>query len=205
MCDDARLFLFREPGVWRRSRPIACPISRRAGPEVFGVADARPFIAPSPADRSGRRYHGEPGRRRESRQAPRAASSSASCCACWRKPERPFWSTRAAAPRSGSASNAPCILACEPTTALSLPSPLEIARSKLFVGYDSAGGHVASACGVPLISDRQRIRQRADARALAAQGNRDPRRDRSRRSRSRCAQRAYMYIPPLTSSTCPVM
>jgi hypothetical protein len=28
----------------------------------------------------------------------------------------------------------------------------EIARSKLFVGYDSAGGHVASACGVPSIS-----------------------------------------------------
>jgi len=24
--------------------------------------------------------------------------------------------------------------------------------SKLFVGYDSAGGHVASACGLPLIS-----------------------------------------------------
>jgi hypothetical protein len=28
----------------------------------------------------------------------------------------------------------------------------EIARSKLYVGYDSAGGHVASACGVPAIS-----------------------------------------------------
>ncbi len=28
----------------------------------------------------------------------------------------------------------------------------EIAASKLFVGYDSAGGHVASACGIPLIS-----------------------------------------------------
>jgi len=28
----------------------------------------------------------------------------------------------------------------------------EIARSNLFVGYDSAAGHVASACGVPLIS-----------------------------------------------------
>lgn len=27
-----------------------------------------------------------------------------------------------------------------------------VRRSKLFVGYDSAGGHVASACGVPLIS-----------------------------------------------------
>jgi Glycosyltransferase family 9 (heptosyltransferase) len=28
----------------------------------------------------------------------------------------------------------------------------EIARSKLYVGYDSAGGHVASACGAPAIS-----------------------------------------------------
>jgi ADP-heptose:LPS heptosyltransferase len=31
------------------------------------------------------------------------------------------------------------------------PFAAEIARSKLFVGYDSAAGHVASACGVPLI------------------------------------------------------
>jgi hypothetical protein len=32
------------------------------------------------------------------------------------------------------------------------PFAAEIARSKLFVGYDSAAGHVASACGVPLIN-----------------------------------------------------
>jgi hypothetical protein len=32
------------------------------------------------------------------------------------------------------------------------PFASQIAASKLFVGYDSAGGHVASACGVPLIS-----------------------------------------------------
>ena len=32
------------------------------------------------------------------------------------------------------------------------PFAAEIARSKLFVGYDSAAGHVASACGAPLIS-----------------------------------------------------
>lgn len=32
------------------------------------------------------------------------------------------------------------------------PFAAHIARSKLFVGYDSAGGHVASAWGVPLIS-----------------------------------------------------
>ncbi len=32
------------------------------------------------------------------------------------------------------------------------PFAAQIARSKLYVGYDSAGQHVASACGVPLIS-----------------------------------------------------
>jgi len=32
------------------------------------------------------------------------------------------------------------------------PFAAQIARSKLFVGYDSAGGHIASASGVPLIS-----------------------------------------------------
>lgn len=32
------------------------------------------------------------------------------------------------------------------------PFAAQIARSQLFVGYDSAAGHVASACGVPVIS-----------------------------------------------------
>jgi ADP-heptose:LPS heptosyltransferase len=32
------------------------------------------------------------------------------------------------------------------------PFAAQIARSKLYIGYDSAGGHVASACEVPLIS-----------------------------------------------------
>ena len=32
------------------------------------------------------------------------------------------------------------------------PFAAQIARSKLYVGYDSSGQHVASACGAPLIS-----------------------------------------------------
>ena len=32
------------------------------------------------------------------------------------------------------------------------PFAAQITRSRLYVGYDSAGGHVASACGVPVIS-----------------------------------------------------
>jgi ADP-heptose:LPS heptosyltransferase len=31
------------------------------------------------------------------------------------------------------------------------PFAAQIARSRLYVGYDSSGGHVASACGVPSI------------------------------------------------------
>jgi hypothetical protein len=55
------------------------------------------------------------------------------------------------------------------------PFAAQIARSKLFIGYDSAGGHVASACGVPLISiaagfvtDRMRARWRPNGAVLPA-------------------------------------
>jgi len=53
------------------------------------------------------------------------------------------------------------------------PFAAQIATSKLFVGYDSAGGHVASACGVPLISiakgfvsERMAARWRPDGTVL---------------------------------------
>jgi Glycosyltransferase family 9 (heptosyltransferase) len=54
------------------------------------------------------------------------------------------------------------------------PFTAQIATSKLFVGYDSAGGHVASACGVPLISiakgfvsERMAARWRPDGLVLS--------------------------------------
>ena len=53
------------------------------------------------------------------------------------------------------------------------PFAAQIATSKLFVGYDSAGGHVASACSVPLISiakgfvsERMAARWRPDGMVL---------------------------------------
>lgn len=61
------------------------------------------------------------------------------------------------------------------------PFAAQIARSKLYVGYDSAGGHVASACGVPLISiaagfvsDRMQARWRPQGTVIHAD-RRDPR------------------------------
>ncbi len=60
------------------------------------------------------------------------------------------------------------------------PFAAQIARSKLYVGYDSAGGHVASACGVPLISiaagfvsDRMQARWRPQGAVVNAD-RRDP-------------------------------
>ena len=54
------------------------------------------------------------------------------------------------------------------------PFAAQIARSGLFVGYDSAGGHVASACGVPLIgiakgfvSERMAARWRPNGMVLS--------------------------------------
>jgi ADP-heptose:LPS heptosyltransferase len=56
------------------------------------------------------------------------------------------------------------------------PFAAQIARSRLYIGYDSAGGHVASACGVPLIgiaagfvNDRMRARWRPNG--IVIQGN----------------------------------
>ena len=43
-----------------------------------------------------------------------------------------------------------------------------IQKSKFYVGYDSAGGHVAAACGVPLDQHLHRLRLRTHVPALAA-------------------------------------
>ena len=91
------------------------------------------------------------------------------------------------------------------------PFAAQIARSRLYVGYDSAGGHVASACGVPLISIAKGFASDTDAGALEAHRNMVIRGCNAlRRIAARTGQPvprplAHMYIPPLTSSTCPVM
>ena len=91
-----------------------------------------------------------------------------------------------------------------------------IAKSRLYVGYDSAGQHAAAVCGTPLVTvfagfasprmfarwsptgpgPKEVIRvDTASARRGAGAHAR----------RGRPAPAPYMYMPPLTSSTCPVM
>lgn len=74
------------------------------------------------------------------------------------------------------------------------PFATEIARSKLFVGYDSAAGHVASACGIPLISIAkgfvsERMAARWQPRGTVIDGNAPDVLDRVRKALATCTFR----------------
>ena len=91
-------------------------LAARWAKEIFGVDDARPFIAPLPSRRAGG-HHGEPRRRRESGQARRRRFRARTSAHARPKPERRCWSTKAGVRRSASALKRRChSLACARTT-----------------------------------------------------------------------------------------
>ena len=105
VCDDERLFLLRKPQPTAETATILCRCSR-LGAGNFRSRECPPVRRAASVNRSACRYHGQSGRRRKSRQAHRRRFRSAIFCAYWPKPERRFWSTKAAARKSASASNA---------------------------------------------------------------------------------------------------
>jgi ADP-heptose:LPS heptosyltransferase len=77
------------------------------------------------------------------------------------------------------------------------PFAAQIARGKLFIGYDSAAGHAASACGVPLISiargfvsPRMQARWRPNGTVLSGP-----------HALGAVEKALHIYSPPFTSST----
>lgn len=119
--------------------------------EVFGVKSAQPYIAPEPAaeepvDITVSLGVGENQTKRASDEFERdllrmLAATGASLLV----------------DKGGSAAEAARVEKALPAGARThegdfAPFAAQIARSKLYVGYDSAGGHVASASGVPVIS-----------------------------------------------------
>jgi hypothetical protein len=151
VCDDADYFCFPSRAYGGDGSDRLPDLAARWTRDVFGIPDARPFIAPlavtgppaditvslgvgeNPSKRIGGRFERELLRILAETGASVLVDTGASL------EER----TRVeAALQSGMRSH----------TGAFAPFAAEIARSKLFVGYDSAGGHIASACGVPLIS-----------------------------------------------------
>ncbi len=151
VCDDASYFFFPSRAYGGDGTERLPDLAARWAREVFGVADARPFIAPLPVagpaaditvslgvgENPAKRIEGAFERELLSTLAESGASVLVDTGASEEERQRVE-----AAVQPGMRTYAGAFA----------PFAFEIARSKLFVGYDSAGGHIASACGVPLIS-----------------------------------------------------
>jgi len=151
VCDDADYFFFPSRAYGGDGLDRLPDLAARWAAEVFGVADARPFIAPlpvpgPPADITVSLGVGENPAKRFEGAIERdllkvLAETGASVLVDTGGSEEERRRVEAAV-TPGMRTYAGAFA----------PFAFEIARSKLFVGYDSAGGHIASACGVPLIS-----------------------------------------------------
>jgi hypothetical protein len=151
VCDDADYFFFPSRAYGGDGLDRLPDLAARWAAEVFGVADARPFIAAlpvpgEPADITVSLGVGEnPAKRIEGsfeRDLLRIlAQTGASVLVDTGGGEEERHRVEAAL-QPGMRTHVGAFA----------PFAAEIARSKLFVGYDSAGGHIASARGVPVIS-----------------------------------------------------
>jgi len=151
VCDDQHYFFFPSRSYGEEGPGRLPGLAARWAREVFGVEDAVPYIAPRPSseepaditvslgvgENEGKRIPGDFERELLCELAATGASILVDKGAGAEERER----VEAALPR-GVRTHDGAFAAFA----------AEITRSKLFVGYDSAGGHAASACGVPVIS-----------------------------------------------------
>jgi hypothetical protein len=151
VCDEDRYFFFPSRDYGGDSDERLPVLAAQWAESVFGVEGARPYIAPlptmePPADITVSLGVGE-------NDAKRIGGDF----------ERDFLHSLARTGASilvdkgGSAEERERVERALPPGARThegafAPFAAQIARSKRFVGYDSAGGHVASACGIPLVS-----------------------------------------------------
>ena len=149
ICDDHRYFFFESRSYGGDGGEQLPALASRWAREVFGVEGARPFVAPAAptgdaADITVSLGVGEnPNKRlgdRFERELLGMLAGQAVLVDQGGSAEERERVERALQPGMRTHEGSFAAFAAE------------IARSKLFVGYDSAAGHVASACGVPLIS-----------------------------------------------------
>jgi Glycosyltransferase family 9 (heptosyltransferase) len=151
ICDESNYFLFPSRAYGGDGNDPLPKLAARWAHRVFRVEGAEPYIAPvasaqSPADITISLGVGENAAKRlddaAERELLRALAKTGASILVDKggSPEEHERVERALLPGMRTHDGA------------FAPFAAQIAKSKLFVGYDSAGGHVASACGVPLIS-----------------------------------------------------
>ena len=150
VCDDANYFFFPSRSYGGEMERLPDLASRWAK-EIFGVGDARPYIAPLPAtgrpaditvslgvgENASKRIDGD-----FERKLLRLLSGTGASVLVDKGASAEERARVESALQPGMRTHDGAFA----------PFAAEIARSKLFVGYDSAGGHAASACGASLIS-----------------------------------------------------
>ena len=151
VCDEGRYFHFPSRGYGGDGNERLPDLAARWAQEVFGVEGARPYVAPVPSqdepadvtvslgvgENESKRIGGDFERDLLHSLATGGASILVDKGGTPQERER----VERALPHGARTHDGAFA-----------PFAAQIARSKKFVGYDSAGGHVASACGVPLIS-----------------------------------------------------
>ncbi len=155
VCPDDRYFLFESRAYGGDGEETLSALAARWAREVFGVEGARPFIAPLPAtgapaeitvslgvgENPAKRIGDEFERELLEILAETGASVLIDKGGSAEERER--------VERALSFSKTPAMRTHDGAFA---PFAAQIARSRLYIGYDSAGQHVASACGVPLVT-----------------------------------------------------
>lgn len=151
VCDDQRYFFFDSRGYGGEGLDRLPDLAARWAGEILRVEDAKPYIAPRPAEgppadvtvslgvgeNAGKRLDGD-----FERELLRLLGETGASVLIDKGAGEEERARVEAVLQPGMRTHEGAFAAFA----------AHIARSKLFVGYDSAGGHVASACGVPLIS-----------------------------------------------------
>ncbi len=180
VCEDSSYFFFPSREYGGDGLDRLPDLAARWAREVFGMADARPFLAPlpvtgPPAEITVSLGVGENPAKRiegafERELLAMIAETGASVLVDTGGSEEERRRVESAV-LPGMRTHAGAFA----------PFAFEIARSKLFVGYDSAGGHIASACGVPVISiangfasERMAARWRPNGTVLEVDHARNP-------------------------------
>lgn len=179
VCEDSNYFFFDSRGYGGDGMDRLPDLASCWAKEIFGVENARPYIAPKavagpPADITVSLGVGENANKRmegdfEPELLALLAATGASVLV-----------DKGASAEESARVQRSLQPGMRTHTGAFAPFASEIARSKLFVGYDSAGGHAASASGVPVISiakgfpsERMLARWRPQGTIVRAEDSRD--------------------------------
>jgi len=154
VCPEDRYYFFESRGYGGTGDDALPILARRWASEVFGIADAKPYVAPAavdlpPTDVTISLGVGENTAKRipdpfEEELLRYLVGKRVSLCVDKGAGGEEAARVERAIARSGAA--------VETWDGSFAGFADRIARSTLYIGYDSAGQHVAAACGVPLVS-----------------------------------------------------